>query len=101
MTECKYELAEYNNRVITSNKTLTEEEIKPLINENKEKAAAEIQRLNNKIIELLGQNFKLQSTNTKSRCHKCIRELVCAKNLDNEGKCKFYKRDPKDGGYYG
>ena len=38
---------------------------------------------------------------TKSRCHKCIHELVCAKNSDNEGKCKSYKRDPKDGGFYG
>lgn len=34
LTECKYE---YNNRVITSNRTLTEEEIKYLMNENKEK----------------------------------------------------------------
>lgn len=33
LTECKYELAEYNNRVITSNRTLTEEEIKSLMNE--------------------------------------------------------------------
>ena len=37
LTECKYELAEYNNRVIISNRILTEEEIKSLINENKEK----------------------------------------------------------------
>ena len=40
LTECKYELAEYNNRVITSNRTLTEEEIKSLMNENKEKGGA-------------------------------------------------------------
>lgn len=37
LTECRYEPAEYNNRVITSNRTLTEEEIKSLMNENKEK----------------------------------------------------------------
>lgn len=37
LTECKYEPAEYNNRVITSNRTLTEEEIKSLMNENTEK----------------------------------------------------------------
>ena len=37
LTECKYELAEYDDSVITSNRTLTEEEIKYLMNENKEK----------------------------------------------------------------
>lgn len=37
LTECKYEPAEYNNSAITSNRTLTEEEIKSLMNENKEK----------------------------------------------------------------
>ena len=37
LTECKYEPAEYNNRVVTSNRTLTEEEINCLMNENKVK----------------------------------------------------------------
>ena len=37
LTECKYEPAKYNNRVIASSRTLTEEEIKSLMNENKEK----------------------------------------------------------------
>lgn len=41
LTECKYEQSEYNNRVITSNRTLTEEEIKSLMNENKEKDGEE------------------------------------------------------------
>ena len=36
LTECKYELAEYNNRVITSNRTLIEEN-KSRMNENKTK----------------------------------------------------------------
>ena len=37
LTECVYEPVEYNNRIITSNRTLTEEEIKSLLNETKEK----------------------------------------------------------------
>lgn len=36
LTKCKYESAEDNNRVITSNRILTEEEIKSLMNEDKE-----------------------------------------------------------------
>ena len=46
----------------------------------------------------MGKNKQKTST---PRCNKCIHELICAKNLDNEGKCKTYKRDPKDGGFYG
>ena len=41
LTECKYELAKYNNRFIASNRTLTEEEIKSLMNENKKKGGGE------------------------------------------------------------
>ena len=40
LPECRYELAEYNNRVITSNRTLTEEEIKSIVN-SKQKDGAE------------------------------------------------------------
>lgn len=38
---------------------------------------------------------------TKSRCHKCINEMQCSKDKDNERNCPDYKRDPKDGGFYG
>lgn len=41
------------------------------------------------------------NTYVTSRCHKCINENGCSKNLDNNGECPLYKRDPKDGGYYG
>lgn len=41
------------------------------------------------------------TTKNYPRCHKCIHELVCVRNSDNEGLCHAYKRDPKDGGYYG
>lgn len=59
-------------------------------------AATEIERLNKKImkmaIELMGINC--------SRCHKCIYELHCTKDKDNERKCPDYKRNPPDGGFY-
>lgn len=35
-----------------------------------------------------------------SRCNKCIKEATC-KGLDLYGKCKQFKRDPPDGGFYG
>ena len=35
------------------------------------------------------------------RCNKCVYEITCSKNMDNENKCPDYKRDPPDGGYYG
>lgn len=38
---------------------------------------------------------------TSSRCHKCVYELHCSKDKDNERKCPDYKRDAPDGGYYG
>lgn len=37
----------------------------------------------------------------KPRCNKCIHELNCSKDKDNERKCPDYKRDAPDGGYYG
>lgn len=36
-----------------------------------------------------------------SRCNKCVNEYRCSKTMDKEGKCPLYKRDPKDGGFYG
>jgi hypothetical protein len=36
-----------------------------------------------------------------SRCNKCVNEYRCSKTMDKEGKCPIYKRDPKDGGFYG
>ena len=34
-------------------------------------------------------------------CHKCIYEMRCSRDRDEEGKCTRYKKDPPDGGYYG
>ena len=38
---------------------------------------------------------------SKPRCHKCVYELRCSKDKDNERNCPDYKRDAPDGGYYG
>lgn len=61
--------------------------------------AAEIERLNNKIMELANTIIKLQQN--KSRCRKCFHEGYCNCDRDYEGKCPDYKRDTSDGGYYG
>ena len=37
---------------------------------------------------------------SKSRCSKCVYELHCSQDKDNERKCPDYKRDAPDGGYY-
>lgn len=37
----------------------------------------------------------------KPRCSKCVYELYCSKDKDNERECPDYKRDAPDGGYYG
>ena len=37
----------------------------------------------------------------KPRCDKCVYELHCSHDRDEEGKCPRYKRDAPDGGYYG
>lgn len=37
----------------------------------------------------------------KARCSKCVYELHCSKDKDNERNCLDYKRDAPDGGYYG
>ena len=37
----------------------------------------------------------------RPRCRKCVYEMRCTKDKDNEHKCPDYKRDAADGGYYG
>lgn len=39
----------------------------------------------------------------KSRCNKCVHQLYsCIRtDGDKDGDCPHYKRDPKDGGFYG
>lgn len=37
----------------------------------------------------------------RPRCHKCVNEMQCSKDKDNDHKCPDYKRDAPDGGYYG
>lgn len=50
-----------------------------------------------------GANMRQSTFTVKDypRCHKCVHEIVCPRSADDEGKCKAYKRDPKDGGFYG
>ena len=40
---------------------------------------------------------------SKSRCDKCVHQLYSCVRVDGDkdGDCPHYKRDPKDGGYYG
>lgn len=42
----------------------------------------------------------IRSRLTTCRCTKCVYENTCY-NIDIDGSCKEYKRDPPDGGYYG
>lgn len=47
---------------------------------------------------------KLESLTKKSsdsRCHKCVYIWPGCGDNDKFGKCKTYKRDPPDGGFYG
>lgn len=37
----------------------------------------------------------------KFRCAKCVHQLHCPQDRDEEGKCPKYKRDAPDGGFYG
>lgn len=37
----------------------------------------------------------------RPRCKKCVYELQCSKDKDNDRNCPDYKRDAPDGGYYG
>ena len=38
---------------------------------------------------------------SKPRCSKCVYELYCSKDKDNERKCPDSKRDAPAGGSYG
>ena len=54
-----------------------------------------------------GANYTIPSSsecnvNTdKFRCDKCVYQLHCSQDRDEEGKCPKYKRDAPDGGFYG
>ena len=43
---------------------------------------------------------KIKSRPATCRCPKCAFENTCS-NIDIDGSCSEYKRDPPDGGYYG
>lgn len=39
---------------------------------------------------------------TLNRCGRCVYETSCKMSeIDEDGNCKKYKRDAKDGGFYG
>lgn len=56
----------------------------------------------NKLIRLIRnhQIDDLARIFAQCRCPKCVHEGFCS-NVDIDGNCKEYKRDPPDGGYYG
>ena len=43
---------------------------------------------------------QIKSRPAVCRCSKCVYENSCP-NVDIDGSCSIYKRDPPDGGYYG
>ena len=49
-----------------------------------------------------GENVLIGPKN-KSRCRKCVYEITCTRDRDNDsdGTCPDYQRDAQDGGYYG
>ena len=63
----------------------------------------------NPIVEMMSISgvlvFFIETTQNKPlklyRCNKCVHELRCSKDKDNEISCPDYKRDAPDGGYYG
>lgn len=52
---------------------------------------------NNEIVSIYQDVIK----ENKSRCRKCVYEMICDRLKDKDGKCPDYKRDAPDGGYYG
>ena len=39
---------------------------------------------------------------TLNRCHRCVYGTNCnMSEMDSDGNCKKYKREAKDGGFYG
>ena len=58
------------------------------------------------IIEEIKEKYKnTEKPKTKEiiipRCDKCVYDFISCHDTDKEGKCRTYKRDPPDGGYYG
>lgn len=49
---------------------------------------------------LMAEVINLANTNYP-RCDKCVYDFISCRDNDKDGKCKTYKRDPPDGGYYG
>lgn len=58
----------------------------------------------NALVDYFNKMLKLYDDNkvkNNSRCHKCIYEMHCSKDKDNDRQCPNYKKDSLDGGYYG
>ena len=46
-------------------------------------------------------NESPKAVNTiRPRCYKCVYEMLCTKDKDDNRKCPNYKREAMDGGYY-
>ena len=50
---------------------------------------------------LMTEVLNLAANTIYPRCDKCVYDFISCHDNDKDGKCKTYKRDPPDGGYYG
>ena len=53
------------------------------------------------VLETASRGKCIMPKGTFPRCRKCVNELHCPKNKDDEGTCPDYHRDSPDGGFYG
>lgn len=54
-----------------------------------------------KAIKYLKQLKEQEEPQIRPRCDKCVYLKETCGHTDKDGKCRKYKRDPPDGGYYG
>lgn len=54
-----------------------------------------------KAIKYLQQLKEQEESQIRYRCDKCVYLKETCGHTDKDGKCRKYKRDPPDGGYYG
>lgn len=54
-----------------------------------------------RVIEEFQTEVNTPSGTKEPRCHKCVYEMLCSRDKDDDHRCIAYKRDVPDGGYYG
>lgn len=78
---------------------------------NYDDALYDLQRLKNNEYRVKREEILCRTVKTRQiddlarifpqcRCPKCVYNGFCS-NVDIDGNCKEYKKDPPDGGYYG